>query len=42
MDWDAILLDAELALMRVIYRVWLEDYVRHHPEAIDDGRRTDS
>jgi hypothetical protein len=42
MDWDAILLDAELAFMRVVYRVWLLDYVKHHPEVKDHATNTNT
>jgi hypothetical protein len=41
MDWDTILHDAEMEFMKVVWLIYLRDYVRHHPEARDDGRRTD-
>jgi hypothetical protein len=31
----------ELHFMKAIFRQWLTDWLRHHPEAQDDGRRTD-
>jgi hypothetical protein len=31
----------EVQFFRAIYRQWLTDYIKKHPEVRDDGRRTD-